>query len=314
MVLDSVTIIDVKAGSQAKILPGLGFNCYSFSVTTPTGPLETLWSEPALATGTTKPTRSGIPLLFPFAGRIGGTTFRFRDKTYELEAGDGAGNAIHGFLFNRPWRVIEQAANRIVGRFQASVDEASLLEHWPADFRITVEYSIAGRTLTSALWIENPDDKPLPFGLGMHPYFRVPLGGAAADDCVVTIPVSECWELKSLVPTGKQLATTATQELSRGMPVGGMQLDNVFGGLKFDKGRATCAIHDPASSRTVKLSFGERFTTCVVFNPPHREAVCMEPYTTVPDPFRLQESGIDPNLEVLAPGESFRATVEIRVD
>jgi aldose 1-epimerase len=314
MELEIVTIADAASGTRAKIFPGLGFNCYSFSVPTPSGPLETLWSEPDFTDGTAKPTRSGIPLLFPFAGRIGGTSFRFRDKTYELEAGDGQGNAIHGFVFNRPWRVTEQGPDRVTGQFQASVDDASLLDRWPADFRITVEYAVAGKTLTSALLIENPDEKTLPFGFGMHPYFRVPLGSARADDCIVTIPVTDCWELKELLPIGKRSPTPESVRLSQGLPVGEMKLDNVFGGLKFAGGHLTGTIHDPASGRTLSQTFDDQFAACVVFNPPHREAVCIEPYTTVPDPFSLAEKGIDANLKILTPGESFRTRIEIRVD
>ena len=62
------------------------------------------------------------------------------------------------------------------------------------------------------------------------------------------------------------------------------------------------------------MTFDDQFTACVVFNPPHREAVCIEPYTTVPDAFTLAERGIDPHLLTLAPGKSFRTRIEIRLD
>jgi len=48
----------------------------------------------------------------------------------------------------------------------------------------------------------------------------------------------------------------------------------------------------------------------VVYNPPHREAFCIEPYTCVPDPFALEARG----LRVLAPGEQFQARIDIEVD
>lgn len=314
MALETVTIADAASGSRAKILPAVGFNCYGFSVATPAGPLETLWAEPDFTDGTARPTRSGIPLLFPFAGRIGGTSFRFRDKAYELEAGDGQGNAIHGFVFNRPWRVTEQTADRVVGQFQASVDDDALAGRWPADFRITAEYRISGNTLASEFAIENPDERPLPFGFGTHPYFRVPLGGTDAGQCRVTVPVATCWELTDLLPTGRNTPGPLCDQLAHGMNVGQMKLDNVFGGLQFENDRLTATIHDAGSGRTLSETFDDRFTACVVFNPPHREAVCIEPYTTVPDPFSLREKGIDPNLIILAPGESFRTRIEIRVD
>jgi aldose 1-epimerase len=314
MALETVTISDAGFGSRAKILPELGFNCYGFSVPTPGGPVETLWSAPDFTDGTARPARSGIPLLFPFAGRIRGARFRYRDKLYELEEGDSQGNAIHGFVFNRPWRVIARDPDRVVGQFQASVDDESLLARWPADFRITAEYRIARNVLACELVVENPDQTELPVGLGTHPYFRVPLGGSRADDCRVTVPVGENWELEELLPTGRRAHTPLCDELARGVAFGAMKLDNVFGGLRCANGRATATVHDPAGGHTLVQTFDDSFKTCVVFNPPTRESVCIEPYTTLPDAFHLLEQNVNPNLRILAPGASFRAQFEIRLD
>ncbi len=313
MSLETITITDPQHGSTAKVLPGLGFNCYGFSIADSSGPLEVLWAAPAFSAGTAKPSGSGIPLLFPFAGRIAGTTFTFQGKQYELQAGDGIGNAIHGFVLNRPWRVIAQQQDRVVGQFQASVDDPSLLARWPADFCITATYQVVGKALRCEFHIVNPSDKPLPFGLGLHPYFRVPLGGKSADDCVVTIPVGNNWELKGLVPTGRTDVTPAVEQLAAGMKLADMKLDNVFGALQSENHQIVTTIHDPNSGLTLTQEFDEQFNACVVFNPPHREAVCIEPYTTIPDPFALGARKLDPHLRVLAPGESFRTRIEIRV-
>lgn len=308
-----ITIADAKTGSRAKLLPAIGMNCYGFSVPAGDAPLEALWAAADFTDGTAKPSGSGIPLLFPFAGRIRGTSFRFEGKEYPLIAGDGLGNAIHGFVINRPWRVAERAADRVVGVFQASVDDSELLKHWPADFRITAEYSVRGQTLTAEYLIENPDDKPLPFGFGTHAYFRVPLGGANADNCQVKVPASYCWDLKELLPTGATSVPEFVPRIAAGMPFGEMKFDTVFGGLEFENHRCTTTIHDPAGGRTLSQTFDDQFTACVVYNPPHRQAVCMEPYTTIPDPFSLQGRDIDPHLKVLAPGESFRTRILIAV-
>ena len=72
--------------------------------------------------------------------------------------------------------------------------------------------------------------------------------------------------------------------------------------------------NDPAAGRTVTIAFDRTFRECVVYNPPHRRAVCIEPYTCVPDPFRLAASGVDAGLRVLEPGEAFSARVDIRVE
>ena len=314
MALESFTISDAASGARAKILPGLGFNCYSFEVATPAGPLEMLWSAADFTAGVGRASGSGIPLMFPFAGRIRGASFRFEGKSYALEAGDGLGNAIHGFVIDRPWRVTHQSGHRLVGQFQASVDDVSLLEHWPADFRITADYRLEGGVLISEFFIENPDTKPLPFGFGTHGYFRVPLGGPSAADCRVRVPVETQWELAGLLPTGQKSRPALVAELSRGMPMSALQLDHVFGGLQFENHRCATTVYDPHSRRTLTMTFDDSFTVCVVYNPPHREAVCIEPCTTIPDPFSLREKGIDPSLQILAPGQSFRTRIEIRVD
>jgi aldose 1-epimerase len=314
MALETLTLTDPTSGARAKILPAVGFNCYSFEVPTASGAVEVLWSAPDFATGAGKPSASGIPLLFPFAGRIRGASFRFAGKQYALEGGDGLGNAIHGFVIGRPWRVVRQAASRVAGEFQASLDDPKLLKHWPADFRITADYHVAASALVGEFLIENPDSKPLPFGFGTHPYFRVPLGGQSGADCRVRVAVETSWELEGLLPTGRQTSPAVVAEISRGISESEMKLDHVFGGLKFDNHRCTATVHDPRSKHTTAMTFDDQFTACVVFNPPHRQAVCIEPYTTIPDAFTLRDKGIDSNLRILAPGQSFRTRIEIRLD
>jgi D-hexose-6-phosphate mutarotase len=134
MTLKPITIFDPRSGARAKILPAIGFNCYSFEVQAEYGPIEVLWSADDFLTGQGKPSHSGIPLLFPFGGRI--PSFRYEGKSYSLDAGDGQGNAIHGFVLTRPWRVTEHSDHRVGATFQASIDDQALLSLWPADFRI----------------------------------------------------------------------------------------------------------------------------------------------------------------------------------
>ncbi len=314
MALEIISLSDSQSGSSAKVAPGLGFNCYSFAAPTAKGPLEVLWAAADFSAGAAKPSGSGIPLMFPFAGRIRGAKFEFEGKSYQLEPGDGLGNAIHGFVINRPWRVTQQSASRVVGQFQASIDDPSVLAHWPADFRITADYQLAGATLTSEFTIENPDSRPLPFGFGTHPYFRVPLGGTSGAECVVRVGVDTNWDLEGLLPTGAKSSSAVVADLQKGAPMSGLKLDHVFGGLTFDNHRCTATVYDPSSKHTLAMTFLDQFTTCVVYNPPHREAVCIEPYTTVPDAFALRARGIDPHLQILAPGQTFRTRIDIRLD
>lgn len=309
---EAVTLHDEASNTRARIVPALGFNCYSFEAVVDGQPCELLWSAADLLLGTQKPSRSGIPILFPFAGRIRGTAFEFENDRYSLPVGDDFGNAIHGFVFNRPWRILEARPNRAVGEFQASIDDPSLLSHWPADFCIRASYRVAPNALRIDFEINNPDNRALPFWFGTHPYFRLPLvAGGDARACRITVPAARYWELADLLPTGKVLEVTDHRDLRDGMPFDDWKIDDILSELEFAGDRCQARIEDPAAARSMTITFGREFNDCVVFTPPHREAVCIEPYTSVSNAFELEAKGIKTGMKLLAAGETFRAWIEI---
>lgn len=309
-----VAIRDAKSGSSAKILVGFGFNCFQFTAVKNGQPVELLWAEPEFESGTKRASGSGIPIMFPFAGRIPGTIFRWEGREYQLTAGDGIGNAIHGFVMDRPWRVIAQAEDCLTGQFQASVDEPSLLQCWPADFRITCTYQIVGTTLETHVVLENPDQRPLPYGFGTHPYFRLSLGGASSEDCIVQLPISHQWELVNMLPTGARPAVVNADELQRGAPFRGMTYDNIFTGLQFDGEWCAAKIHDPVAGSTLSIEFNRIFREIVVYTPPHRDAICIEPETCVPNAFDLSRNGLDAGPTQLPPGGRVEGRIRMRLE
>jgi len=312
--IESVTLTDPSIGSSAKILVGFGFNCYAFRPMCGGEPLDVLWSAPGFEQGTERASGSGIPLLFPFPGRISGVDFRWEGRRYQLEEGDGIGNAIHGFVLNRSWRVLDQSGTHVTGQFQASADEPQLMGCWPADFRITVTYQLDGNALSTRILVENPDEKPLPCGLGTHPYFRLPLGGSSADLCTIQLPVTHRWELVNLLPTGKRLELPDAAKYQAGFEFRGVTLDDVFSGLQFEDGWCTARILDPNKGTSLTMQFNQAFRECVVYTPPHREAICIEPYSCVAGGFDLHPRGIDAGIKTLPSGASFEGHIEMRLD
>src|SRR5947208_2454807 len=241
----AIVLRDPRAGTTAAISPERGFNCFSFRATHRGQPTEVLWSAADFEKGHDRPSGSGIPILFPFPGRARGSRFAYNGRTFELEPGDGRGNAIHGFVLGRPWEVIHRATSQVAGWFQASRVDGALLERWPADFRLMVTYELTGNALRSQIVVENPDDRPLPWGLGIHPYFRLPLvPGGQADACRVAVPAGEYWELLDMLPTGKRLPAAGRHDLSRGPPFAETQLDDVFTGLAARGGKCLASITD----------------------------------------------------------------------
>lgn len=308
-------ITDSKSGAKARVSVAQGFNCFSWKPVLEDGPREMLWADPAFDTGEKRPSGSGIPLLFPFPGRIGAAAFTFNGRDYKLEPGDAYGNAIHGFVLNRPWRIVEQTASRVVGEFQASVDDAKILEHWPADFRIRVSYEVRGRELVSDIQYQNSGEGPLPCGFATHAYFRLPLTeGGVTSDTIVTAPVHKYWELERMVPTGQIQPVPAEKQLAAGLRLSDHQFDTAFTDVRADAdGLLRTKLADPTNGRTLTQTFDTSFTQCVVYTPPHREAICLEPYTCVPDAIRLKAEGHETGLQILKPGESHQTTIRMSV-
>jgi aldose 1-epimerase len=315
-----ITLVDPATGSIARILPEIGFNCYSYAPIVDGETVEVLWTAPDFETsrpagaGTPRPMASGIPILFPYAGRLRGTTLRFADRTIPLVIDPRLGFAIHGFVCNRPWRILSQSASSVTGEFHAARDDPSLLDLWPADFRIRASYEVHHIGLRLSITIDNPGDRPLPFGLGTHGYFQLPLGAfGKRDECQLILPAQSFWELEGMLPTGRKLSAVGPRAIAGGMPFGESQLDDVFTDLTSRDGRVVCRLLDGVNQRRLSIIFGEAFSHCVVFNPPHREAICIEPYTCVPDAYTLAERGIETGVRILAPRELFQVELELRL-
>ncbi|MCP4190258.1 MAG: aldose 1-epimerase [Planctomycetaceae bacterium] len=314
MSVESIMIQDPEGTTSADVLVGFGFNCYRLQTIIRGQKIDVLWSEPGFETGRKRASGSGIPILFPFPGRIKGTQFHWNNQSYPLEEGDGCGNAIHGFVHTRPWRLVDRGSDFVTAEFQASIDDPSLRTQWPSDFYLRATYRISKACLASHFEVENRGDEPLPIGLGTHPYFRLPLrSDSNAEDCRVQVPVSSSWELVEMNATGKCLPLSDALAYQTGLRFGDVRFDNVFSGLTGPESPCEAQLHDSSPGCSVRIRWSDEFRELVVYTPPHREAICIEPYTCVPDAFRLAKQNIDAGARVLEPGASFEAFVDMLI-
>ncbi len=311
-------------GDEAIIWPALGFNCLHWRHPHGKDRLDLLYVDPDLFHNG-RPTRSGIPVLFPFPNRIRAGRFSWAGKEYQLPLEDPKkANAIHGFAVRHPWRVIDQGAGSdqawLTGEFQCSIDAPECLPLWPADHRLRLTYRLGRGWLRLEAEVTNPDSKPLPFGLGYHPYFQMPfLGGRSADECTVQVPARRFWQLQDNLPTGDRPAVDAARDLNQPRPFASLHVDDVLTdlpGLVTAKEGSLyqCATLNSPPGVTLRISCSKVFRDLVVFVPPHRQAFCVEPYTCTTDAINLQQRGIDAGLLVLPGGGTWSAVVEMRVE
>lgn len=317
--MKQITIKDAVSGSSAKIAVERGFNCYEFQAVLNGIAVDVLDSDPGYPDGVGRPSGNGIPLLFPFPNRIRGGKYSWNGQDYEMPLeilpDDSAGNAIHGFCLDLPWRVTSSGENFVVGEFQLSVDAPDRLPYWPTDCLIEIRYELIGARLRSEIRVVNPTEIPLPWGFGTHAYFRLPLSAESEPSgCLVQAPVSEQWDLVECLPTGKREPVSEEKDLSDGTYFGTLQLDDVYTGVKPVDGIVECIVMDERAGLQIAQRCPDLFREIVAYTPPDRNAVCLEPYTCVTDAINLQQQDIDAGWLVLEPGGEFRTWIDISVE
>lgn len=309
-----IELTDARSGATAQLMPEAGFNCFSLRIPVEGEIADVLDRVPGFETTGERPTRSGIPLLFPYPNRIRAKQFTWDERRFDLSGAhhDPEGNAIHGLVVDRPWRIVSQSTSHVTGRFQLSVDAPDRRGLWPADFTIDVRYELFAQALRCDVRVFNPDRVPLPWGFGTHSYFRVPISPASRrDDCLVQVPAARSWELKESLPTGRQLPVAGANDLREGSALAGLKLDDVLTGLSVVDDRIACVVMDPQAGWQVTQVTDPQFRELVAFTPPHGRSVCLEPYTCVTDAINLHAAGVDSGLQVLPPGQESRFWFEI---
>lgn len=168
---------DDNTGASASVLASYGFNLYDLRLPMAGQVRPVLVSAADFVEHPSHPGRSGTPILFPFPNRIRDGRFTFHDRSYQLGANNGP-NAIHGFALTSAWDVVELKATSdqafVVGRYQISKQSPESLALWPTDAVLQVRYALAGRRLSMVVTVSNPTAHDLPYGFGIHPYFRLP--------------------------------------------------------------------------------------------------------------------------------------------
>jgi len=146
-------------GVAAEVVPDRGALVTALQV----GGVDLLYLDRATLEDRSKNVRGGIPLLFPFAGKL-------VDEIFTLT---GTRMKQHGFARNRAWMVTERDATSLR---MTLADDADTRAQWPYPFTAHHEVMLLPGGLQLALTIV-AGDQALPVSPGWHPYFAV----AAAD-------------------------------------------------------------------------------------------------------------------------------------
>jgi aldose 1-epimerase len=226
--------------------------------------------------------------LLPFANRIPGNVIDLVDPPLRLQPNvPGEACALHGIGWQREWRVVEVQEDRCTLELIVSPEE------WVLGFRAVQAFSVAGGEFRATLEIENTSNRPIPAGLGFHPYFF------RAPRMQLQFHAAQFWlEGPGYLPTDA-ISLPPELDFAAPAPLPEAWRNNCYSGWD---GRAT--IHDPARGLEVMLRAGGPLRDLMLYTPPGAGYFCLEPQShTTGAVTRARARPPATPLQILAPEE-----------
>lgn len=300
------------------VVPGWGSNLISL-IWRPDGtPL--LRSPQSAEEYLSRTTLYGMPVLFP-PSRIEGGAFTFRGREYKFPIDPKRGLHIHGVLMRQPWRLTSATADG----GEAMVETAIVAEEAPAvhaafphQFTVRHSFHFASDSVELRFRLESRDEEPMPWGLGYHTTFLMPLGGDGGDlsRCTLRLAASKTWTLDDrLLPTGELADNPHREAMASGIALDRVELDDVY--LADPDAPFEATLTDEGAGIRIKYE-GDKdfFKQWVLYNGKGsslRGFFCPEPLTWVPNAPHVDAPVELTGLQVLEPGAAITVTSRLTV-
>jgi aldose 1-epimerase len=313
----TVVLRDGDRGHEAHVLPSVGANCIVYRLNGDAGPIDVLYPPDTAEAVRDRPSGFGIPILFPFPNRIENGRFLFDGSVHQLDRPADGGHTIHGFVLDRPWVVTATGASRAGGAWTRlqfrSKGFPEIDRQFPFPFEGAAIYRLQDGALTLEIEATNTGETDMPAGLGMHPYFPLPISGDGdRGACAVQMPAERRWVLRpDCIPTGEVRPVSGNYDLREPTPLRDLYYDDVWTDLSLSDGWSRCVYRDPAAGLSIAMEADGVFRELVLYAPEQRPVICFEPYTCTTDAVNLEERGIDSGLNRLSPGETLKGTMRI---
>lgn len=254
---------------------------------------QVLKSAPTPISGPTDPASF---VLVPYCNRIAQGRVDFGDQPLHLTpAIAGEPHALHGEGWVSAWTVKGHGATSATLCFSYEPEKGK----WPWAFEATQHYELSGQSLIHRLKVQNRSERPMPAGLGFHPYFPHETGDG------FTAHVGGRWHAgEGLLPTthekGNSDAYWPDGQLRLDRP-----LDHCFTGWD---GKLTIT----RKNIKVSLAASAELGLLHVYAPPGAEFFCAEPVSHMPD--AINRPGEPGQMRVLHPGEEFQVSIAYHVE
>lgn len=195
-----------NADVELTVLPSLGARMHSLRVEGQ----ELLRSPVDPGEHSTNPFFWGGYVMAPWCNRLVPGPLVLGNRTVDLSPNFPDGSAIHGQVYISQWQQTGDSTFAIEGGGAG----------WPWRYRVEAEYAVGGDRVFISLRLRNLSDDPMPGGIGIHPWFPLPV--EARIDCALSYgsntaplpaaePVSGDLDVRTRQPLGSGVDSTWTQ-------------------------------------------------------------------------------------------------------
>ncbi len=303
--MNSYELISFKneiLGIEIELIPEFGgrLNKLMFSLS---NQLFDLIQESEPNADLTTVTRFNAAPLFPFPNRLdhGIWTYLGDDLQFPVNEPDNQ-NALHGFLYHQPFKVVESKNDRSELSVKLHHFYDGSLDYYPFAFEITQTFSSdAPGRLNLEMSFTNRSTDIVPLGFGWHPYFRF---DCTIDDLYLKMPVTEeVLVNERQLPTGETVPETY---FSKGNVIADRSMDTCFRIL--NKGESETLIRDPNKTFEFRLRQSEIFRYLQVYTKPNRKTIAIEPVTSNINMLQNHEGAL-----MIEPGQTVTGNIQISV-
>lgn len=246
------------------------------------------------------------PILFPVCGMAKEDHVIIDGVTYPMTK--------HGFCINANFQVAKIGEDFVE---LVLLPSAETRPQYPFEFALHVTYTLRENGFRTDFVVENKSDRVMPFCIGGHPGFIVPMEpGAAFTDYQLVFPCPEDGK-NLLVPGGGLVDGYEYIHLENGTTLTlNHELFDQRDTLLFDgfKSRSVKLVHK-VSGKGLRFSYPKMEVLAIWSMPEqHHDYVCLEPWHGIPG--QVTESGNyadKPYVTMLAPGISYQCSYDVEL-
>lgn len=258
-------------------------------------PRPLLFTPPGAVARTDAPNRFGCWPMVPFCNRAFGGMVRIDGEDVAVPVNDpAAGGNIHGFGWQAAWEVAE-----------ATQDSARLCHEivgaGPYAYAAELLIALDDDGLTLALRVENRADRPLPFGIGLHPWFPREAGSRLKLSARGVMALGEGYQPTAFGPVPGDMRLDGSAPLPADREIVASLID-------WD-GAASLTL--PQAGYRIDITADAALRHPLAWAPPGADFICLEPQShCVGAPTFAHAAALTP-LARLAPGETLSGRMRI---